>query len=243
MDRITDILNTTYHRQYALPNKPWKQYQEWHENLFMHWKVQPSAIAAFLPEGLSIDTFNEKAWVSIVAFSVKKLRPRFLPYLPLISNFHEVNFRTYVIRDGIPGIYFLSIEAQKLLPVLLARLFIGLPYIKSDISRNAELYCSKNSGRNLELKATYTVGPPIEPRSGLDYWLTERHALYEQNGNELHRIDIHHKPWPLQHMKIASRITGYPLIGSPVANAPDLVHYAKRINVLVWGAALSMVMK
>ncbi len=235
MDRFRAILDTTYHRQYALPEKPWKQYQEWHENLFMHWKVQPSALSAFLPQDLKIDTFNEEAWVSIIAFSVKKLRPRFLPYLSPISNFHEVNFRTYVIRDGIPGIYFLSIEAQKLISALLARCFIGLPYMKSDISRSTELYSSRNAGRNLKLEATYTLGRAIEPKSGLDYWLSERHALYQQNGNKLHRIDIHHKPWPLQVMKIDARISGYPLIGSPIAPAPDLVHYAKRIDVLVWG--------
>lgn len=235
MDSISDILNTNFHRQYPLPETPWKQYQQWHENLLMHWMVDPSALTAFLPEGLAIDTFNGQGWLSMIAFSVRKLRPRFLPHLPMISNFHEVNFRTYVIKDGISGIYFLSIEAGKLLPVLLARLFIGLPYIKSDISRTGQLYCSRNTKRNLELKASYTSGPPVEPISSLDYWLTERHALYQQNGNKLHRIDVHHKPWPLQHMKIDPMITGYPLIGDPVATMPDLVHYAKKLTVLVWG--------
>lgn len=234
MDRISDILKTNYHRQYPLPEKPWKQYQQWHKNLLMHWMVDPSALTVFLPEGLVIDTFNGQGWLSIIAFSVKKLRPRFLPPLPPISNFHEVNFRTYVIKDGIPGIYFLSIEAQKLLPALLARLFIGLPYVKSYIRRSGQLYLSRNRKRNLQLEAAYNPGRPVEPTSELDYWLTERHALYQQNGNKLHRIDVHHKPWPLQHMKIDPMITGYPLIGNPVATAPDLVHYAKKLTVLVW---------
>lgn len=235
MDRISEILDTTFHRQYPLPDKPWKQYQQWHDNLFMHWKVPLSALTGFLPKNLTIDTFNEQAWVSMIAFTVKKLRPRFLPSLPPVSNFHEVNFRTYVIKDGVPGIYFLSIEAQKLLPALLARIFIGLPYIKSDISRDPGTYHSRNRKRNLQMKASYTVGPPIDVRSDLDYWLTERHSLYQQNGNKLHRLDIHHKPWPLQQLKISARITGYPLIGSPVAVTPDIVHYAQRIDVLVWG--------
>lgn len=235
MNRITEILDTTSHRQYPLPDKPWKQYQQWHDNLFMHWKVPLSALAGFLPKGLIIDTFDEQAWVSMIAFTVKKLRPRFLPSLPPISNFHEVNFRTYVIKDGIRGIYFLSIEAQKLLPALLARIFIGLPYIKSDINRDPGTYRSRNQKRNLQFKASYIVGSPIDTESDLDYWLTERHALYQQNGNKLHRLDIHHKPWPLQHLKISAQITGYPLIGNPVAVTPNIVHYAQRIEVLVWG--------
>jgi uncharacterized protein YqjF (DUF2071 family) len=235
MESIKDILNATSHRQYPLPEKPWKQYQQWHGNLLMHWKVDPSALAPFLPEGLEIDTINGESWVSIIAFSVKKLRPRFFPHLSPVSNFHEVNFRTYVIKDGIPGIYFLSIEAQKLLPALLARLFIGLPYVKSDINRSGQLYNSRNRNRNFKLKATYNLGPYVELVSDLDYWLTERHALYQQNKSKLHRIDVHHEPWPLQHMKIDSTISGYPLLCNPVANRPDLLHYAKSLTVLVWG--------
>jgi uncharacterized protein YqjF (DUF2071 family) len=230
MNKITDILNTTYHRQYPMPEKPWKQYQQWHENLLMHWEISASEIARFVPKRLAIDMFHDKAWISIIAFSVKKLRMRFLPSFSPVSNFHEVNCRTYVIKDGIPGIYFLSIEAQKLLPVLLARLFIGIPYIKSEITRAPGLYQSRNQKRHLELIASYTIGPSIALSSELDYWLTERHALYQQNGNRLHRLDIHHKPWPLQQMEVNTQITGYPL-----DSTPDLVHYAKRVDVLVWG--------
>lgn len=232
---MNNILNSTSHRQYPLPEKPWKQYQQWHENLFMHWKVPALSVEPFLPEGLTLDLFKGQAWISIIAFSVKKLRPRFLPPLPLVSDFHEVNFRTYVIKDGIPGIYFLSIEAQKLLPVILARLLIGLPYIKSDIHRTANRYRSCNAKRKLQLKADYIVGPTITIRSELDHWLTERHALYQQNGKKLHRLDVHHKPWPLQEVKIDLRISGYTLIGNPAATLPDSTHYAEQLNVLVWG--------
>jgi uncharacterized protein YqjF (DUF2071 family) len=236
MEKIRDILNTIGHRQYPLPEKPWKQYQQWHRNLLLHWKVEASALRALLPEGLSLDTIYGQAWVSMIAFSVKKLRPRFLPAIPLVSDFHEVNFRTYVVRDGIPGIYFLSIEAQKILPVLLARLFIGLPYVKSNIERKRWLYLSRNKTRGFSLSAGFKVGPVLEARSELDYWLTERHALYKEHGSKLHRIDVHHRPWPLQQMDIDARISGYPLIGSPVADLPDLVHYAQELTVLVWGA-------
>jgi len=235
MEKIKNILDATGHRQYPVPKKPWKQYQQWHENLLLHWRVEASPLAAILPEGLSLDTIGGQAWVSMVAFTVKRLRPRFLPALPLISDFHELNFRTYVIKDGIPGIYFLSIEAQKLLPALLARLLIGLPYIKSEITRYTQVYRSRNRKRNYKLDASYTPGPQLQALSGLDFWLTERHALYEKNGSRLYRIDVHHKPWSLQQLDIDARISGYPLIGSPLATAPNLVHYAPALTALVWG--------
>lgn len=235
MSKITDILNTTSHRTYPLPDKPWKQYQQWHENLLMHWKVTPSVLADFIPKGLTIDTFDKHAWVSIVAFSVRKLHPRFLPPLPSVSNFHEVNFRTYVIKDGIPGIYFLSIEAAKLLPVLLARVFIGIPYIKSEINRAPGVCCAKNASRNLDFKAIYSPLEPLESKTPLEYWLTERHALYQQNRSKLHRFDIHHKPWPLQHIDIDVCIKGYLPTSNALAIAPPFAHYAKRLDVVVWG--------
>lgn len=235
MESIKDILNCTEHRQYPLPKKNWIQYQQWHQNLLLHWKVDASVLKALLPEGLTLDTIDGQAWVSMIAFSVERLRPRFLPAIPLISNFHEVNFRTYVIKDGIPGIYFLSIEAQKLLPVLLARLLIGLPYLKSEIIRSGQLYRCRNRKKGFKLEVRYIPGPRVERVSELDYWLTERHALYEQNGNKLHRIDVQHKPWPLQQMNIDARISGYPLIGTPIASAAHLVHYAQELAVLVWG--------
>jgi uncharacterized protein YqjF (DUF2071 family) len=112
MDKTESILQSTSHRQYPLPEKPWKQYQEWHRNLMLHWKIESSLIKGLLPDGLKLDNYEDGAWISIIAFTVKKLHPRFFPPMSFFSDFHEVNLRTYVIRDGIPGIYFFSIEAQ-----------------------------------------------------------------------------------------------------------------------------------
>ncbi|WP_256004999.1 YqjF family protein [Pedobacter deserti] len=235
MSTIADILSTTSHRQYDLPEEAWKHYQEWHQNLFLHWKLPLPALRPFVPEGLTIDTIHGDAWISFVAFSVKNLRPRFLPPFPLISDFHELNLRTYVIKDGIPGIYFLSIEAEKLVPALMARLLLGLPYFKSAIKRDHEKYSSRNLKRNLSFLCSYKVGPPITSKTALDYWLTERHALFEQRAGSLYRLDIHHKPWPIRNVSLHAQITGYPLVGTDKTDGPHLVHYADRVTVLLWG--------
>ncbi|MBA9074212.1 uncharacterized protein YqjF (DUF2071 family) [Flavobacterium gossypii] len=79
MEKIESILDSVSHRQYPLPERPWKQYQEWHGNIFMHWKSDAASLASLLPEGMELDLIHGEAWISIVAFSVKKLHPRFLP--------------------------------------------------------------------------------------------------------------------------------------------------------------------
>src|SRR5437879_11235215 len=68
------------------------------------------------------------AWVSAVAFHMARVRPRGLPPLPPVSDFLELNLRTYVRLDDKPGVFFLSIHASKRLAVRVARWFSPLPY-------------------------------------------------------------------------------------------------------------------
>jgi uncharacterized protein YqjF (DUF2071 family) len=235
MNTTDDILKNTSNRQYPLPDKPWKQYQEWHKSLFLHWKAQPSLIAPLLPKGLTLDTINDESWITIVAFTVKKLKPKSLPAFPLISNFHEVNVRTYVICNGIHGIYFFSIEAQKLLPVLFARLLTGLPYIKSCIKRKDGNYHSKNYNKKYELDIDYSIDDAVSDKSALDYWLTERHCLYQDKGSKLYRIDVHHKEWHLQHLHLWPKVIHYDILeDDSYKKRPDLIHYSEVVKVLVW---------
>lgn len=133
MTKTDYILTQTSNRQYALPDRKWKYFQEWHDTLFLNWKVPKVLLEKHIPKELELDTFDNMAWVSLVAFEVKKMRPRNLPAIPYVSNFHEINVRTYVIKNGIPGIYMFSIETNKFIEVLLTRFFIGLPYQKSNI--------------------------------------------------------------------------------------------------------------
>ncbi len=54
-----------------------------------------------------------------------------------MSDFHEVNVRTYVRdRNGIAGVYFLSIDAAKWSSVALARVLSTLPYRKAHVTRS-----------------------------------------------------------------------------------------------------------
>ena len=135
MTNVNNILADTSNRQYPLPEKNWKYFQEWHDTLFFHWKVAPDLLQDYIPDDLELDVLDDYAWVSLVAFEVKNMRLRNLPAFPYVSHFHEINIRTYVVKDGIPGIYLFSIETDKFIEVLLTNLFIGLPYRKTKIKR------------------------------------------------------------------------------------------------------------
>jgi uncharacterized protein YqjF (DUF2071 family) len=72
-----------------LPKLPAVMYQRWAELLFLHWPVESQIVAEVLPPGLRVDTFESKAWIGLVPFSMRGVRPRFLPAVPGLSNFPE----------------------------------------------------------------------------------------------------------------------------------------------------------
>lgn len=234
MTAIKDILAHTGNRSYPLPQRPWKYYQEWHDVLMLHYVADRNYLAGLLPEGLTLDTFEGAVWVSLFAFTVKKLRPRFLPPLPYISNFNEVNLRTYVIRDGIPGIYMLRIEADKLIDVLIPRWFLGIPYTKSGMYRRGGYFFSANSTTKKELEVEFTHQRSAGEKAPLDVWLTERHALYVNHKKKLFRFDIHHKEWTLRDAFVSGINQNYTAGITPLQR-PDRRHFTKKIKVVIWG--------
>ena len=68
---------------------------------------------------LTIDTFDGKAFVGVVAFTMQKVRPwSWLPGAPTATEFFEINVRTYVHLGGEePGIVFFSLDATSSLAV------------------------------------------------------------------------------------------------------------------------------
>ena len=59
------------------------------------------------------------------------IRPPFFPALPLMSRSHELNLRTYVYLDGVPGVWFFSLDASSPLVVWGARTAFSLPYFRA----------------------------------------------------------------------------------------------------------------
>ncbi|EMM93403.1 hypothetical protein LA733_3005 [Leptospira interrogans] len=64
---------------------------------------------------------------------MKGVRPIFLPPLPWVSYFSELNVRTYVKTQGKPGVYFFSLDAGNRIIVEIARKYFHLPYLNADI--------------------------------------------------------------------------------------------------------------
>jgi uncharacterized protein YqjF (DUF2071 family) len=239
MNGLSQLLRITGHRPYPLPSGPWTFYQEWNQSLFLHYKVPAAVIQPLIPGEVNLDTFEGQAWVSLVAFTMQNIRPAWLPPVSVVSDFHEINLRTYVVRDDRPGVYFLSMEASKKLSVWISKALSGLPYENAAMHRNRQndvhRYASKHARKDFFLDTAYTIDTIAYQKTALDIWLTERYGLYLDKGSALYRFDVHHKEWPvnkvnIQQLKLQYKVGELVITGSD----PYLAHYSAGVQVFSW---------
>jgi uncharacterized protein YqjF (DUF2071 family) len=232
---IKKILNHKEHRPWKLPNQNWKFYQEWNNAIFLHFKVDLEELKKHVPKELEIDLFQGESWVSIVAFTMEKIRPKNIPAFSPISNFHEINIRTYVKMNNKTGVYFLSIEGGTKLSCKIAKFISNLPYRYSIIERSSKHYSSINLKFKDELCFEFEIGKQIEHKSEIDNWLTERYALFQETDNYINEYEIHHLPWLINDVEIKSLKCFYPRFKNLLNNKPDKMQYSKGVKVLAWG--------
>lgn len=234
MNTIKEILSTTDHRPWPIPIGKWRYYQEWNDAVFLHWEVDLATLQAMVPPELEIDLFDGKPWISLVAFTMEKIRPRYLPSFSLISDFHEINIRTYVKKGNKSGVYFLSIEGGTRISCEVARVLSELPYRYSLIIRQSNLYQSDNEPNRDKLKIRYDVGQSRIEKSDLDIWLTERYALFQDTQSSINEFEIHHLEWPVYNVNILELDIDYPRFNKLMDRIPDRTHYSAGVKVIAW---------
>ena len=217
-------------------------FQSWNTLTFLHWPYDPQILRGLLPADLELDVFDGSAWIGITAFKVVNLHPPGLPALPWVSSFPETNVRTYVRgRGGEPGIWFFTLEADRLLAVLGARAVYGLPYrwAHMRVARSGDTvrYTSHRHRfwRPAHSRIRVRIGEPV--RTGeLEAFLTARFRLYTFLYGKLASADVEHEPWPLYSPQLVE-IEQNLLEGSgvPQATGQPIVHFSPGVQVRVGG--------
>lgn len=215
--------------------------QTWHDLLFAHWPVDPAVLRPLVPPRLPLDLFQGRCWVGVVPFWMSHIHARFVPPLPGLSRFPELNVRTYVTLEGKPGVYFFSLDAANLPAVWAARTFYRLPYFYARMSAAVQgdwvTYESSRVQETAEFRGRYRPTGPAKLRApgSLEHWLSERYCLYTVADDGVYRAEIHHEQWPLQdaeadlHTNTVAAAAGIP----PLQGTP-LLHFSRRLEVLIW---------
>jgi uncharacterized protein YqjF (DUF2071 family) len=221
-------------------------HQDWGKLLFMHWRIREESLRPLIPERLKIDTFDGSAWIAITPFTMWDIRalPPYLPPVPGLSSMHELNVRTYVHLDGVPGVWFFSLDANSSVAVVTARTFFHLPYFNAEMeleeSGKTIVYSSHRTERDAsaaEFDATWKIGEtiPYSHPGSLEFFLTERYCLYAAHKQKLYRCRIYHQPWPLQKAELSALdSTMIESHGLPTPEDAPLLHYAEEVNVDIW---------
>lgn len=234
------------------PGDPVVMFQKWKDLLFLHWEVSAEQVRKTLPEGLTVDLHEGKCYLGLVPFYMCDIRPRFLPAVAGISNFLEMNVRTYVHDEhGNPGVWFYSLDANQSLAVALAKRFFHLPYFRAEMSATRsgawiDYQCERRDRPGEHSGFRYRGGDPLPPPQpgSLEYFLLERYFLFAFDARRKRLLSgqVHHRPYPVHEAVVeafsplALSQAGFPEAGFAVgAESPCHAAFSPGVSVEIFG--------
>ncbi len=236
--------------------------QSWHHLLFLHWELPAAQLRARLPATLQLDTFEGRAFVGLVAFTMTGVRPSGWPKVPLFTSLHEVNVRTYVRHGDTRGVWFFSLDAANPLAVAGARVAYALPYFPATMRMGVvradgstvehRAWMPERLARAEVKRLTYRsqrwrapLGhvslewepqgvPAPAPEGTLEHFLVERYTLFATRGAALYSGTVRHTPYAIATPRLLHWEESL-LAASrlPRPASPPLVHASPGVDVRV----------
>jgi len=147
--------------------------------------------------------------------------------------------------EGVPGVWFFSLDASNALAVLGGRLFFGLPYFQARMrlqEKHPDIYFTSIrmhlGAPAARFEGTWSCGEslPSPPPDTLDFFLIERYCLYTTRLGQLFRVRIFHRPWPLRRVeRLSFTSTMLESQGLPTPSEAPLLHaQGESLQVEIW---------
>ncbi|WP_163505962.1 YqjF family protein [Fodinicola acaciae] len=183
------------------------QTQTWRDLTFVHWPVDPALVAPLLPAGTSPDQLDGTTYVGLVPFQMYRVGLSTGPATPYVGTFWETNVRLYSVdAHGRRGVVFRSLDASRLLPVVVGRRGFSLPYIWSSMRVRRDddhiAYDCWRRGGGPTSHVNVRIGAPVENPNLLEEFLTARWGLHVFNRGRTRYIPNEHPPWPLRRAEL-----------------------------------------
>ena len=189
--------------------------QWWRDIAFLHWRVDPDAVAPLLPRGVRPDVHDGSSWVGLIPFRMVDAGVGHGGPVPRYGTFPETNVRLYSVDDaGRHGVVFRSLEAPWLPVVAGARLGFGVPYEWARMSVRPAAsppdpagatmsYRTRRRGRRRPgARIDVEIGRPLAEPSPLELFLTARFGLHTSVLGRTLWVPNTHTPWPLRGARV-----------------------------------------
>jgi uncharacterized protein YqjF (DUF2071 family) len=184
--------------------RPHLMRQRWSDVAFLHWAVEPDAVARYFPPGVRPDVLDGRTYVGLVPFRMVGAGFARGPAVPWAGTFLETNVRLYSVdATGRRGIVFLSLDAERLVVVAAARAVFGLPYrwarmcYRADGDRRTYAARSRWPGVSARSRVVVRAGGPA-PDGPLERFLTARWGLHVAHLGRAWYVPNAHPAWPLR---------------------------------------------
>jgi uncharacterized protein YqjF (DUF2071 family) len=202
--------------------------QAWLDLTFVHWALDPGVVAPLLPDGVRPDVLDGVTQVGLVAFRMRDVGIWRSPTIPYFGSFAETNVRLYTVDEaGRRGVFFLSLDATRLVPVLVARA-LGVPYLWSRMSVTAagddHAYACRRrwpGPRGVTCRLVVRPGASIAEPTTLERWVTARWGLHLSGRTGPAYWPNEHPEWPLHRAELVELDDQLvPATGLPRPQAP-----------------------
>lgn len=171
----------------------------------MTYEVPPRQLVPRLPPGCALDAWDGRAYASLVALRMERVRIMGLPF-PGLTSFAQVNLRFYVRHADRPGVCFVQELVPHRLLAFGARWMYGEPfragYIQAQVTDGpggaAATYEFGLGGPEARLRMEGGPERPAPPDGTFAHWVKERTRGCRERSGRLHTFDVAHPPWMLR---------------------------------------------
>ena len=183
--------------------------------LLFSWQIDQKALQLLLPDGLQIDSWHGKTYISLVGLRFESTRVLGIP--SPVSSYDEINLRFYVRREMDEGnhrrgVVFVRQMVPHRVTSLMARIVYGEPFTTTPVSHQFS-FSGPGGGEHLQRVAyrwglsgqTHHFWAEIDSRvshlpeaGSLDEFLTNRYWGYNgKPGTRTRAYQLTRPEWPL----------------------------------------------
>ncbi len=220
--------------------RPHLMRQRWSDVGFLHWAVDPAAVAALFPPGVRPDVLDGVTWVGLVPFRMVGAGFAHGPAVPWAGTFLETNVRLYSVDDtGRRGVVFRSLDADRALVVAGARAVFGLPYRWARMGHTAQdgrhRYTARLRWPGVRATSRIVLRPGGPAQAGdLEHFLTARWGLHVAHLGRTWFVPNEHPAWPLRTAEVVELDDGLRAsvgLGRLTDRPPDHVLFSDGVPV------------